>query len=312
MILDENAVGGLLRMEEVVPAMERALADFSSGKVEQPMRVMVPVAEHQGFLGLMPAYTGAALGTKLVAFYPQNTDVPTHHATILLFKPETGEPLVTMDGRLITEVRTAAVSAVATERLARPDASVLAIIGSGVQARSHLEALRLVRDFGEVRVWSPRRAKAFAKEHDVLAVSSAEEAVRGADVVVTATTSPTPVLSGEWLLPGAHINAVGASRPDWRELDDEVLRCARVYVDSREAAMKESGDVIAAGEIFAEVGEVVSGAKPGRRSAEEITEEITLFKSLGLAVEDVVTAELVYRKALEEVTVEDPSIHFES
>lgn len=308
MILDENAVEGLLRMEEVIPAMERALTDFSSGKVVQPTRVMVPVAEHQGFLGLMPAYTGAALGTKLVAFYPQNTDVPTHHATILLFKPETGEPLVTIDGRLITEVRTAAVSAVATDRLARPDASVLAIIGSGVQASSHLEALKLVRNFREVRVWSPRRAKAFAEEYDVLAAPSAEEAVRGADVVVTATTSSTPVLSGEWLGPGVHINAVGAPRPDWRELDDEVLRRVRVYVDSREAAMEESGDVIAAEEIFAEIGEVVSGVKPGRRSAEEVT----LFKSLGLAVEDVATAELVYRKALEEVTVEDSSIHFES
>ena len=185
---------------------------------------------------------------------------------------------------------------------------MLAIIGSGVQASSHLEALKLVRNFREVRVWSPRRAKAFAEEHDVLAAPSAEEAVRGADVVVTATTSSTPVLSGEWLGPGVHINAVGAPRPDWRELDDEVLRRARVYVDSREAAMEESGDVIAAEEIFAEVGEVVSGVKPGRRSAEEVT----LFKSLGLAVEDVATAELVYRKALEEVTVEDPSIHFES
>jgi ornithine cyclodeaminase/alanine dehydrogenase-like protein (mu-crystallin family) len=269
---------------------------------------MVPVAEHQGFLGLMPAYAGAALGTKLVAFYPHNTDVPTHHATILLFKPETGEPLATMDGRLITEVRTAAVSAVATQHLARPDVSVLTIIGSGVQARSHLEALRLVCDFREVRVWSPHRAATFAKEHSVRAATSAEEAVRGADVVVTATTSSTPVLYGEWLSPGAHINAVGAPRPDWRELDDEVLRHARIYVDSREAAMKESGDVIAAGEIFAEVGEVLSRAKPGRRSSEEVT----LFKSLGLAVEDVATAELVYRKALEEVTVEDPSIRFES
>ena len=296
MNLDETAVSRLLRMEEVIPAMERALAAFSSGEVVQPTRVMVPVAEHQGFLGLMPAYTGTALGTKLVAFYPRNTEVPTHHATILLFKPETGEPLATMDGRLITEVRTAAVSAVATERLARPDASVLAIIGSGVQARSHLEALRLVRDFREVRVWSPRRAVAFAKEHGVRATASAEEAVRGADVVVTATTSSTPVLSGRWVSPGVHINAVGAPRPDWRELDDEVLRRARIYVDSREAAMKESGDVIAAGEILAEVGEVVSGVKPGRRSAEEIT----LFKSLGLAVEDVATAELVYRKALGE------------
>ena len=295
MNLDETAVSRLLCMEEVIPAMERALADFSNGRVVQPVRTMLPVAEHQGFLGLMPAYTGAALGTKLVAFYPHNTDVPTHHATILLFKPETGEPLATIDGRLITEVRTAAVSAVATEHLARPDASVLAIIGSGVQARSHLEALRLVREFHEVRVWSPRRAKAFAEEHGVRAAASAEEAVRGADVVVTATTSQSSVFSGEWLSPGAHINAVGAPRPGWRELDDEVLRRARVYVDSREAAMKESGDVVAAEGIFAEIGEVVAGTKPGRRSAEEVT----LFKSLGLAVEDVATAELVYRKALD-------------
>jgi alanine dehydrogenase len=294
MNLDESAVSDLLRTQEVIPAMEKALADFSSGRVVQPVRTMLPVAEHQGFLGLMPAYTGSALGTKLVAFYPHNSGVPTHHATILLFKPETGEPLVTMDGRLITEVRTAAVSAVATERLARSDASVLAIIGSGVQARSHLEALTLVREFREVRVWSPHRAAAFAEEHGVNAAASAEEAVRGADVVVTATTSPTPVLSGEWLSPGAHINAVGAPRPDWRELDDELLRRARVYVDSREAAMKESGDVIAAGEIFAEIGEVAAGTKPGRRFADEVT----LFKSLGLAVEDVATAELVYRRAL--------------
>jgi alanine dehydrogenase len=295
MNLDEAAVDRLLRMDEVIPAMERVLADFSSGNVVQPVRTMIPVSEHRGFLGLMPAYTGTALGTKLVAFYPHNTQVPTHYATILLFKPETGEPLVTMDGRLITEVRTAAVSAVATEHLAITDASVLAIIGSGVQARSHLEALRLVRSFREIRVWSPRRAAAFAREHGIRAAASAEEAVRGADVVVTATTSSTPVLSGEWLAPGVHINAVGAPRPDWRELDDKVLQRARIYVDSREAAIKESGDVIAAGEIFAEIGEVAAGTKPGRRS----TEEVTLFKSLGLAVEDVATAELVYYKALD-------------
>src|SRR5215210_3188193 len=290
MNLDEGAVGRLLRLGEVIPAMEKALADFSGGKVVQPVRTMLPVAEHQGFLGLMPAYTGSALGAKLVAFYPRNTEVPTHHATILLFEPGTGEPLVTMDGLLITEVRTAAVSAVATDRLAKHDASVLALIGSGVQARSHLEALRLVRDFREVRVWSPRHARAFAEEHGVVAAASAEEAVRGADVVVTATTSQTPVLFGEWLLPGAHVNAVGAARPDWRELDDGVLSRARVYVDSREAAMKESGDVIAAGEVVAEIGEVAAGTGPGRRSAEEVT----LFKSLGLAVEDMATAELVY------------------
>jgi ornithine cyclodeaminase/alanine dehydrogenase-like protein (mu-crystallin family) len=280
-------------MEDVIPAMERDLADFSGGKVVQPVRAIVPAAEHEGFLGLMPAYTGGALGAKLVTFYPRNQGIPTHHATILLFKPETGEPIVSMDGRLITEVRTAAVSAVATNHLARSEASVLAIIGSGVQAASHLEALRLVRRFEEVRVWSPRHAGDFARRFGMQATASAEEAVRGADVIVTATTSKTPVLSGGWLSPGVHINAVGAPRPDWRELDDETLRRARVYVDSREAALEESGDVIAAGRIFAELGEVVSRTKPGRGSEEEIT----LFKSLGLAVEDVATADLVYRKA---------------
>ncbi|HEX7103738.1 MAG TPA: hypothetical protein VF201_13930 [Nitrolancea sp.] len=289
--LDEGAVRALLRMEEVIPAMEQALAAFSSGSVVQPTRVMVPTAEHQGFLGVMPAYTGTALGAKLVTFYPQNQGLPTHHATILLFRPETGEPLVSMDGRLITEVRTAAVSAVATKYLARSDASVLAIIGSGVQARSHLEALRLVRDFREVRVWSPRNAAGFAREHDLHAAASAEEAVRGADVIVTATTSQTPVLLGEWLSPGMHINAVGAPRPGWRELDDEAMRRARIYVDSHEAAMTEAGDVIAAGTFFAELGAVVTEAQSGRTS----DEEITLFKSVGLAVEDVATAELVYR-----------------
>jgi alanine dehydrogenase len=314
MNLDENAVGRLLRVEDVIPAMERALADFSSGKVVQPLRQIVPVADHGGFLGLMPAYTGDALGVKLVTFYPQNPQnrgLPTHHATIQLFKPETGEPLVTMDGRLITEVRTAAVSAVATKYLARTDASVLAIIGSGVQARSHLEALRLARRFEDVRVWSPRHAENFARHFDgVRAAASAEEAVRGTDVVVTVTTSKTPVLSGEWLSPGAHINAVGAAgRPEWREIDDETLRrCERVYVDSRELALAEYGDAIAAGTIYAELGEVVSGAKLARGSAEEIT----LFKSGGLAVEDVATAELVYSKAREEATAEDPFVSSES
>jgi alanine dehydrogenase len=293
MILDEEAVRELLRMEDLIPAMERALADLSGGRVVQPVRTMVPVAEHQGFLGLMPAYAGA-LGVKLVAFYPNNRGIPTHHAVIQLFKPETGEPLVLMDGRLITEERTAAVSAVATKHLARPDASVLALIGSGVQARSHLKALRLVRGFHEVRVWSPRHAGDFAREFGVRAAASAEEAVAGADVIVTATTSKTPVLRGEWLSPGAHINAVGAPRPDWRELDDAVLRRARLYVDSREAAEKESGDVRAAGQVVAELGEVAAGTKAGRRSADEVT----VFKSLGLAVEDVASADLVYRKAL--------------
>jgi alanine dehydrogenase len=292
MILDEGAVRDLLRMEDLIPVMASALADLSNGKVVQPMRVMVPIADHGGFLGLMPAY-GGALGAKLVTFYPNNQGVPTHHAMIVLFRPDTGEPLVTMDGRLITEMRTAAVSAVATKCLARPEASVLGILGAGVQARSHLEAMRLVRTFREIRVWSPRNARAFAKQFGIHAAASAAEAVRGADVVVVATTSQTPVLLGEWLSPGTHINAVGAPRPTWRELNDDVLRTARIYVESREAATRESGDVIAAGRVYAEIGEVVTGAKRGRESVSEIT----LFKSVGVAIEDVATADLVYRKA---------------
>lgn len=294
LILDEIAVRKHLDMQMLIPAMEGALSAFSAGKAVQPMRVMLPVAEHGAFLGSMPAYTGAQLGAKIVALFPNNQGIPTHHALILLFQPETGQPLVVMDGRLITEMRTGAVSAVATQSLARPDASVLAILGSGVQAQSHLEALRLVREFREVRVWSPRNAGAFAQRHKLQLVHSAEEAVRNADVIVVATTSQTPILRGEWLSPGVHINAVGAPRPDWRELDDQVLHKAKLYVESREAAIKESGDVIAAGSIFAEIGEVVAGTRPGR----QYEEEITLFKSVGIAVEDLASAELVYREAL--------------
>jgi thiomorpholine-carboxylate dehydrogenase len=292
MILDEEAVRRLLRMEDLLPAMERALADLSTGKAVQPVRLVVPVAEHGGFFAAMPAYDGA-LGAKLVTFYPGNQGIPTHHAQILLFKPETGEPLAAIDGRLITEMRTAAASAVATRLLARREASVLAILGSGVQAGSHLEALRLVRDFREVRVWSPRKAGDFARRFGVQASGSAQEAVRGADVIVVATAATQPVLLGAWLSPGTHVNAVGATRPEWRELDDSLVRSARVYVDSREAALRESGDVMAAGGVFAEIGQVLTGAKPGRESSEETT----LFKSVGMAVEDVVAADLVYRKA---------------
>jgi alanine dehydrogenase len=296
-ILDEAAVRRHLRMEELIPAMSRALADLSAGAVVQPVRTMLAVPGHEGFFAVMPAYAGGALGAKLVTFYPDNQGIPTHHALIILFRPETGEPLVTMDGRLITEMRTAAVSAVATGLLARPDAAVLAILGSGVQAGSHLEALRLVRALREVRVWSPRGAAAFAGRHDVSAAGSAEEAVRGADVVVVATSSRTPVLRGEWLAPGAHVNAVGAVRPDWRELDDATLSRARLYVETREAATREAGDVIAAGEPFAEIGEVVAGTRPGRQSAEEVT----LFKSVGVAAADVTAADLVYRAALRDL-----------
>ena len=267
------------------------MADLSAGRVVQPVRVVVPVADHKGFLGVMPAYAGS-LGAKLVTFYPANTDVHTNHAVIALFKPETGEPLAIMDGRLITEMRTAAASAVATKHLARPEAAVLSILGSGVQAGSHLQALRQVRRFSEVRVWSPRNAKAFAERHRVTAALSAEDAVRGADIVVVAVSSKTPVLEGRWLSPGTHVNAIGATRPDWRELDDDLVTRARVFVDSREAATTESGDVIAAREVVGEIGEVVLGKRPGRANAAEIT----VFKSVGVAVEDVASAALVYER----------------
>jgi len=289
-VLDEPAVQQRLRYQDLIPAIADALAALSAGRVVQPVRAVLPVAPHHGFFAVMPAYAdGGALGAKLVTFYPQNVGVHTHHAVIVMLKAETGEPLAMMDGRLITEMRTAAASAVATERLARPDTSVLAILGSGVQAKSHLAALRLVRSFKEVRVWSPRNAPAFAQRHGVKAVATAADAVRGADVVVVAASSTTPILQGRWLSPGTHVNAIGATRPDWRELDDDLVTTARIFVDSREAALRESGDVIAARSEVTEIGAVVAGVDPGRRNAEELT----LFKSVGVAVEDVAAAALV-------------------
>jgi len=199
-----------------------------------------------------------------------------------------------MDGRLITEMRTAAVSAAATKLLASPDAKVLAILGSGVQARSHVEALRLVRQFEDSRVWSPtiEHAKRFAQEIGATAMS-AEEAVRDADVIVTVTSSKTPVLKGDWLKPGCHVNAIGACRPDWRELDDEAMQKNVVFVDSREGAMRESGDVILSGaKIYAELGEALARKVPAPAN------ETTIFKSLGMAVEDIAAANLVYQSYL--------------
>ena len=244
----------------------------------------------------MPAHTPDGLGLKAVTFYPSNAErgIPTHMATIFLVDPQTGTPLAIMDGRYITEMRTAAVSAVATKLLASPDAKVLTILGSGVQAQSHVEALRLVRQFEKIRVWSPtlEHAKRFAQEIGATAMS-AEKAVRDADVVVTVTSSKTPVLKGAWLKPSCHVNAVGACRPDWRELDDEAVSNV-VFVDSREGAMKESGDVILSStKIYAELGEALAGKVPARAN------ETTIFKSLGMAVEDIAAATLVYRNYLD-------------
>jgi thiomorpholine-carboxylate dehydrogenase len=252
---------------------------------------MLAIEEQQRYLGVMPAVTTDAVGLKAVSFYPRNagSGLPTHMATVLLFSRETGEPLAVIDGRLITEMRTAAVSAAVTERLAPPDSRVLAILGSGVQADAHLAALRRVRAFDEVRVWSrtPAHARRFADRHGVTA-TDAESAVRGADVIVTATSSPVPVLKGAWLKDGAHVNAIGAPRPTWRELDDEAMANV-VIVDSREAVAQESGDVILSNaSIYAEAGEIFSGAKPSPAS------QTTVFKSVGIAVEDVAAAKLVF------------------
>ncbi len=292
--LDEEQVRRHLRMEELIPAMEKALIESSAGKVTQPVRSVITIDPPGGFFGMMPALTPEGLGIKIVTFYASNAErrIPTHMATIFLVDPETGAPLAVMDGRLITEMRTAAVSAAATKLLASPDAHILAILGSGVQARSHAGALRLVRRFQEIRVWSPTRehAERFAKEISAKAMP-AEEAVLGADVIVTATNSKTPLLRGSWLKPGCHVNAVGACRPDWRELDDEVMANV-VFVDSREGAIRESGDIILSGaKIYAELGEALACKIPSRAS------ETTIFKSLGMAVEDIAAALLVYRSA---------------
>src|SRR5207253_3353637 len=294
LFLNEEQVRKHLRMAELIPAMEKALIEFSAGKVTQPVRSVINVDPPGGFLGLMPALTPDGLGLKAVTFYPSNAErgIPTHMATIFLVDPQTGTPLAIMDGRLITEMTTAAVSAAATKLLAPPDAKILGIFGSGVQAHSHVEALRLVREFKEIRVWSPTRehAEQLAKEIGAKA-TSAEEAVRDADVIVTATNSKTPILRGAWLKPGSHVNAIGACRPDWRELDDEALSNI-VFVDSREGALKESGDVILSGaKIYAELGEALAGKVPSRAN------ETTIFKSLGMAGEDIAAALLVYRSA---------------
>ena len=292
--LDEEQVRQHLRMEDLIPATEKALVDFSAGKVTQLVRSVITVDPPGGFFGMMPALTPEGLGIKIVTFYASNAErgLPTHMATIFLVDPETGAPLAVMDGTLITEMRTAAVSAAATNLLASPDAKILAILGSGVQARSHVEALRLVRNFEEIRVWSrtQSRAERFAEKLDATAMP-AEDAVRDADVVVTATNSKTPILKGSWLKPGCHVNAIGACRPDWRELDNNAMANV-VFVDSREAAMKESGDVILSGAtIYGELGEALAGKVPSRAN------ETTIFKSLGMAVEDIAAALLVYRSA---------------
>lgn len=284
----------VLRFEDLIPAMKQALIDFSAGRVRQPVRSIVPVDEHKGFMGVMPAVHGDLMGTKLVNFYPENGqyDIPTHLAIIAVFHSKTGHPVAVLDGRLITEMRTAAVSAAAAKHLAPKDAAVLAILGSGVQARAHHEALSHVLQFREVRVWSRNHYSAHKCAAAIGAKAvSLEEAVRGADVVVTATMSGKPLFPGEWLKPGALVLAVGAVGPSRRELDDATMQNSCVLVDSREAAQVESGDLLLAGVTpHAELGEILAGSKQ-ISAARNI-----VFKSLGVAVEDIASARLVLQK----------------
>ena len=295
---DEDEVRARLRMSDLIDAMERALIEFSAGRVQQPVRTVLGFGTQDALFGLMPSYVASlpALGAKLVTVCPANTarGLDTHQAIIVMLNPETGVAVAILDGRYITEARTAAVSAVSARHLARKDARVLGILGSGVQARSHYEALRLVRQFSEVRAWSPTRERLhkFAAETGARAMDSAEAVVRGADVVVTVTASSTPVIQSEWVADGTHVIAVGSCRPTQRELDPALVQRARLFVDSLAAALKEAGDVVmgiaegrwTAAHIAGELGEL-----PTRQNGREIT----VFKSLGLAVEDLFAAHLV-------------------
>ncbi len=294
LILNEHEVTELLTLEDCIAAMEDALAALARGEVHNPLRQAIRAPGAPGLLGLMPAWRSGYYALKEVCVFPENPKrgLDTHVGTVILHSGETGEPLAIMNASAITAIRTAAVSAVATKLLARDDARVLAILGGGVQAKSHLRAIPLVRSIREVRTYSRSGGSA----------SSAEEAVRGADIIVTATNSREPVLRREWIGPGAHINAVGSSIAAARELDGATVAASSLFVDRRESTVNESGDYLFAlregaisgpEHIRAEIGEILTGAAPGRTTADEIT----LFKSLGLAVEDLASAVLLFEKA---------------
>lgn len=304
--LNEADVRALLPMPDLIELMQSALAAFSAGQVTQPVRNVLELGQAHSFFALMPAFASTipALGAKLVTVFGENAakGLPSHLATILLLDPATGALLAVMDGRFITEVRTAAVSAVAVRHLARTQTPVLAIVGSGVQACSHLEALPHVRRFNEIRCWSPHLS-ATMRLPCVRPCRSAEEAVTGADVIVLVTSSATPVIEDAWVKSSACVVSVGACRPSQREMDPVLVARSRLIVDSRAAALRESGDVLlgieegrfTAEHIAAELGEVVADPTRGRTA----NEQVLVFKSLGLAVEDVAAAHLVYQRALE-------------
>jgi len=304
LILNEHEVEELLTMEECIGVMESALASLANGEVVNPLRHMVRGSDAPGILGLMPSWRGGSspvYALKEVCVFPGNParGLDTHLGAVLLHSGETGELLAVVNAAAVTAIRTAAVSAVATKLLARKNASVLAIIGGGAQARSHLAAIPLVRNINTVRVYSRSGAKGDLAQY---AVGSVEEAVRGADIIVTATSSKEAIVRREWIADGAHINAVGSSIASARELDSATVAAALLFVDRRESTVNESGDYLFAlregaisgpEHIRAELGELLTGRAEGRKS----DEEITLFKSLGLAIEDLASAAFLYEKA---------------
>lgn len=315
LVLSEKQVQSLIDVDELIPVLEQAHVQYSTGKAVMPVRLVVPLPQIGGRITSMPGFLSddKALAMKIITYFQENPkqNLPAILGTILLFSAETGRLIAIMDGSYITAIRTACASAMATKALANPQTPVLGMLGAGVQARPHIEALTRVRRLQRIKIYSPTGASAAAIKKDMeptvkIAIDiarNAEEALRDADLVVTATTAKEPIVKPEWLKPGAHINAVGSHRPDMREIDGATLARSKIVVDSREAIMAECGDILLAlkeksiGEnaIHAEIGEVLAGRKPGRSSAAEIT----LYKSVGIAIQDVATANLVYRKALE-------------
>jgi alanine dehydrogenase len=315
LVLSEKQVQSLIDIEELITALEQAHIQYSTGQAVMPVRLVVPLPEIEGRITSMPGYLNEdkSLGMKVVTYFKNNPqkNLPAILATIMLFSAETGKMLAAMDGTYITTIRTACASALATKALANPESPVLGILGAGVQARSHILALSRVRKLQRIKIYSPSGSSALAVKKDLAAeigvpievAESAEASVRDADLVVTATTAKAPIVKSDWLKPGVHINAVGSHRPDFREIDGATLSHSKVVVDSREAVMAECGDILLAlkeksvseSVIHAEIGEVLAGTRPGRSGAGEVT----LYKSVGIAIQDVATAQIVYHKALE-------------
>lgn len=312
LVLNRADVARLLPMPACIALMREAFAARAGGGTVQPSRSAVRTPDGLGTMLTMPAWVSdpAALGVKVVSVFPGNHQrgLDSHQGAVLALDPATGQVLAILEAGTLTAIRTAAVSAVATDLLATPGAADLALLGAGAEARTHLEAMAAVRTLRRVRVWSRSagRARAFAEAATVPGVqvevmASAADAVAGASIICTLTASPTPVLEGKWIAPGAHINAVGAHTPETRELDTDAVALARIVVDARESALQEAGDLLIpirerrlrTADIAAELGEVITGTHRGRTSAAEIT----LFKSLGLAIEDVAAARYVTAEA---------------